>query len=163
VNIFEVTSWSNNELTYEGRIFASRNFQTALTQKYRVTPLMTTSKIRHNNFISLTIMSTETILSSNTESALAMPSPVDVVSTLEAHSMRLPSPSAPVFRPPPSLEDEVISSVRKLGHVTLREDGRSEDSRLVVGVSLFVVIFILSSPPPSSRHHPLPPLLFVGM
>ncbi len=108
-------------------------------------------------------MSTETILSSNTESALAMPSPVDVVSTLEAHSMRLPSPSAPVFRPPPSLEDEVISSVRKLGHVTLREDGRSEDSRLVVGVSLFVVIFILSSPPPSSRHHPLPPLLFVGM
>ena len=82
-------------------------------------------------------MSTETILSSNTESTLAMPSLVDVVSTLDASSMRFSFPSVPVYSPP-SLKGEVISAVRALGHVTIGEEGCAVDSRLVVGVSLFV-------------------------
>ena len=88
-------------------------------------------------YLTLTRMSTETILSSNTESALAMPSPVDVVSTSEVHSIRLSSPSAPVFTPP-TLKGEVVSAWRALGHVTMARDGYANDSRLAVVVSLFV-------------------------
>ena len=98
---------------------------------------MMTSKIRHNIFIPITIMSTETILSLNTESSLEMPSPADVVSTSDASSMLVSSPSVPVYSPP-SLKDEVISAVRDLGHVTIGKEGCAFDSRLVVGVSLFV-------------------------
>lgn len=85
------------------------------------------------------MMSTETFSSSNTESRSAMPSPVDVVPTSNGHSI---ASSLPVFSPL-SLSPEVISAVRALGHLTIGEDGISVDSRLVVSVSLFFLIYML--------------------
>jgi hypothetical protein len=116
---------------------------------------MTISKIRHNILIPLTIMSTENISSLNTESTLAMPSPVDVVSTSEARFSSSSSSSLLVFSPP-SLNPKVIKAARGLGHVTIGDEGCAVDSRLVVSVSLFVDSifrslsnFKLTTPPPS--------------